>query len=89
MLEAAWPKLMDANELYEMGTKAGVNVGKNKTVLASGLSHDQCFVRMPGTKNKWALRAHVGLPAGTKRKAESEQLTEVGGDSRVEAIVID
>jgi len=73
MLEAAWPKLMDANELYEMGTKAGVNVGKNKTVLASGLSHDQCFVRMPGTKNKWALRAHVGLPAGTKRKAESEK----------------
>ncbi|OUS47395.1 hypothetical protein BE221DRAFT_190948 [Ostreococcus tauri] len=64
MLEAAWPKMMDANELYEMGSAAGVNVGKNKTVLASGLSHDKCFVRVPGTKNKWALRAHVGYPAG-------------------------
>lgn len=73
MLEAAWPKLMDANELYEMGSKAGVNVGKNKTVLASGLSHDRCFVRMPNTRNKWALRAHVGLPAGTKRKAEEDK----------------
>ena len=44
---------MDANELYEMGSANGVNVGKNKTVLASGLSHDKCFVRVPNTRNKW------------------------------------
>lgn len=73
MLEEAWPKMMDANELYEMGSANGVNVGKNKTVLASGLSHDKCFVRVPNTRNKWALRAHVGYPAGTKRKAEEDK----------------
>ena len=73
MLEEAWPKIMDANELYEMGSANGVNVGKNKTVLASGLSHDKCFVRVPNTRNKWALRAHVGYPAGTKRKAEEDK----------------
>ena len=73
MLEEAWPTMLDANELYTMGTMAGVNVGKNKTVLASGMSHDVCFVRVPGTRNKWALRAHVGYPAGKKRPADDEK----------------
>lgn len=40
MFEAAWSKLMDANEFYEMGIKVGVNVGKNKMVLVSGLLYD-------------------------------------------------
>ena len=73
MLEEAWPEMLDAAELYARGEAAGKNVGKNKTVLASGLSHDPCFVRVPGTRNKWALRAHVGLPSGVKRKAEDEK----------------
>ena len=73
MLEEAWPEMLDAAELYARGEAAGKNVGKNKTVLASGLSHDPCFVRVPGTRNKWALRAHVGLPSGVKRKAEDDK----------------
>ena len=47
MLEEA-VKIMDANELYEMGSANGVNVGKNKTVLASGLSHDKFRARAHG-----------------------------------------
>ena len=66
MLEKHWPELKDTNELWEQGLKENRCLGKSKAVLASGLSHDAVFVRVPGGPNgstaagKWALRCFVG-----------------------------
>ena len=66
MLEKHWPEMKDTNELWEQGLREKRSLGKSKAVLASGLSHDAVFVRVPGgasgstATGKWALRCLVG-----------------------------
>ena len=66
MLEKHWPEMKDTNELWEQGLREKRSLGKSKAVLASGLSHDAVFVRVPGgasgstATGKWALRCFVG-----------------------------
>jgi len=66
MLEKHWPEMKDTNELWEQGLREKRSLGKSKAVLASGLSHDAVFVRVPGGSSgstatgKWALRCFVG-----------------------------
>ena len=48
MLEKHWPEMKDTNELWEQGLREKRSLGKSKAVLASGLSHDAVFVRVPG-----------------------------------------
>ena len=60
MLEKHWPELKDTNELWEQGLKENRCLGKSKAVLASGLSHDAVFVRVPGGR---AVRP----PPGSRR----------------------
>ena len=47
MLEKHWPEMKDTNELWEQGLREKRSLGKSKAVLASGLSHDAVFVRVP------------------------------------------
>ena len=60
MLEKHWPEMKDTNELWEQGLREKRSLGKSKAVLASGLSHDAVFVRVPGgasgstATGKWA-----------------------------------
>ena len=73
MLEKHWPEMKDTNELWEQGLREKRSLGKSKAVLASGLSHDAVFVRVPGgasgstATGKWALRCFVGQ--SSKKKA--------------------
>ena len=64
MLEKHWPEMKDTNELWSK--VEGKEKSREVRVLASGLSHDAVFVRVPGgasgstATGKWALRCFVG-----------------------------